>query len=142
MRQFPDQSRKSRVESHTAENIRLPDKTQHIQSETIVDALKKTLGTFEKNVKIKGICANCQRKGLDFDMRKNVNEEISKAAEDKSYAIKMVEKFHEKNIKNRNFTYLVIGDENKVDMDFLKKLGEFKKFTIDEICGDEKVKRP
>lgn len=104
--------------------------------------IKKMNSERVKNSRIYWNYRALQRKGLDFDMRKNVYEEISKAADDKSYAIKMVEKFHENNIKNRNFTYLVIGDENKVDMNFLKKLGEFKKFTIDEICGDKKVERP
>ena len=44
-------------------------------------------------------------------------------------------RFFEEHIADRTYTYLVIGDKNKLDMDYLRSLGEFKELTLEEIFG-------
>ena len=39
-------------------------------------------------------------------------------------------------MKNRKYTYLVLGDKDKIDRKFLESLGTVEEFTIEEIFGE------
>lgn len=69
------------------------------------------------------------RYGIDYDIRKMVYEEVPKMT------LSDLKKFHDEYYKGNKYTYLVIGDKNKLDFDLLKKFGEFKELTLKEIFG-------
>jgi len=64
-------------------------------------------------------------RGLDYDIRKDIYNEIQKMTMDD-----MVQFFNE-NIKGSKYTTLVIGNKKDMKMDALKKLGEVKELDID-----------
>ncbi len=61
-----------------------------------------------------------QKLGNDFDIRKNVYEQAPKL----SFA--EINTFHEKEMKNKNFTYCVVAAQDKVNEADIQKLGEVK----------------
>ena len=67
--------------------------------------------------------------GLKEDIRKKVYTQVDN--------IKMsdVEKFHNQYFKAKPYTYAVVASDKKVTMDQLKKLGEVKVLTLEEIFG-------
>ena len=44
-------------------------------------------------------------------------------------------KFHQEKIKNRKFSYFVLGDEAQIDMDFLKSIGEVEVLSLETLFG-------
>ncbi|WP_196886146.1 M16 family metallopeptidase [Aureivirga sp. CE67] len=73
-----------------------------------------------------------QKLGFEHDFRKEMYEEVQKlTVED------LVEFFNE-NIKGKNFTTLVVGNKEAVDMEALSKLGTIKEMDIDELFNYEK----
>jgi hypothetical protein len=54
----------------------------------------------------------------------------------------MLKKFQRETVKGRNYTYLVMGDKDKIDMDFLRTLGKVEVFSVEEIFGDKAVEKP
>lgn len=81
-----------------------------------------------------------KKKGIEHDSRKDIYEKISALAKDKDAVVAAIKKFQDEKIKGRKYTYLVLGDKEKVDMKFLESLGTVEEFTIDEIFGDKKKK--
>ncbi|BDS10410.1 M16 family metallopeptidase [Aureispira anguillae] len=81
-----------------------------------------------------------KKKGLKHDARKDVYDKVSALVNDKKAVVAALKKFQAEKIKGRKYTYLVLGDKDKVDMKFLKTLGKVEEFTIDEIFGDQKTK--
>lgn len=69
------------------------------------------------------------RRGLDYDINEKMYAEIKEMGLDELGA------FFDANIKGNNYSYVVIGDRNKVDQAVLKDLGEFKELTMEEIFG-------
>ena len=43
--------------------------------------------------------------------------------------------FFNQNIKDKKYTYCVIGNKEKMDIEFLKSLGDYKELTLEEIFG-------
>jgi zinc protease len=81
-----------------------------------------------------------KKKGFDRDIRKDAYDKISVLANDRDATVAAIKKFQEEKIKGRKYTYLVLGDKDKIDMKFLETLGTVEVFTIDEIFGDKKKK--
>lgn len=44
--------------------------------------------------------------------------------------------FFNKYIKSAHFNYVIIGDKNKLDMDFIKSLGEYRELNLEDIFGE------
>ncbi|MBP7507913.1 MAG: insulinase family protein, partial [Prolixibacteraceae bacterium] len=63
-------------------------------------------------------------KGIDYDIRK---DEYDAA---KNMSIDDFEKFFNDNIRNQNYTYLMLGKKNILDQKALKSLGEVKELSI------------
>ncbi len=82
------------------------------------------------------------KKGFDRDIRKDAYDRIAAIAEDRDAAVAMLKEFQQKTVKGRKYTYLVMGDKDKIDMDFLRTLGKVEVFSVDEIFGDDKVEKP
>ena len=70
-----------------------------------------------------------QRKGLDYDIRKKIYEVVDKIGYDE------LKKFHTSYIANKPYTYCVVASEKKVIEDEMKKYGEVKKLSLEEIFG-------
>jgi hypothetical protein len=43
--------------------------------------------------------------------------------------------FYKKYVQNQHFTYLILGDKKRLDMNFIQSLGEFKELTLTEVFG-------
>ena len=85
---------------------------------------------------------SAKKKGFDRDIRKDTYDKISGVADDKKATVDMLKKFQKEVVKGRKYTYLVLGDKEKVDMEFLKTLGKVEVFSIDEMFGDKSVEKP
>lgn len=72
---------------------------------------------------------NAKKLGLDFDIQKEIYNEVPKLT------MKDVVDFQKENVKGRNYTILVLGDKDKINMDVLKKYGKVKTLEIKEIFG-------
>ena len=70
-----------------------------------------------------------QKRGLDYDIR----EDIYNAVKDMS--MEDLKSFFNENIKDRNFTFLVIGKRDEVNFEALNELGTVKELTLEEIFG-------
>jgi hypothetical protein len=46
-----------------------------------------------------------------------------------------VKKFHESNIKGKTYTYCIMGSKEKINLQDLKKYGEVKEVTLEELFG-------
>jgi predicted Zn-dependent peptidase len=68
-------------------------------------------------------------KGLDYDQRK-----LEYAALD-TVTMKDIKQFHEQQLANKAYTYCVVGSDKKIGEDDLKKVGELKKLSLEEIFG-------
>jgi predicted Zn-dependent peptidase len=67
--------------------------------------------------------------GLDTDYRKTVYGQIDGITFDN------VKQFHDQNIANKPYTYCIMASEKKVNPEDLKKYGDVKVVTLEEIFG-------
>ena len=72
---------------------------------------------------------DAQDKGIDYDIRKNIYEKI------RTMTLSDLMDFHEKYIKNNNFTTVLIGSKDKIDFQKLAKYGEIKQLSLTELFG-------
>lgn len=64
-----------------------------------------------------------QRLGIDYNLEKQVYDEVQKMT------LKDLVMFFNKEIKGNNYTYVLIGNEKDLPLDYMKKYGEVKKLT-------------
>ena len=72
---------------------------------------------------------SAKKMGRDYDL----NERIYKALP--SVTLSDLVKFVNDNISHKPFRYLILGDENELDMNALEKIAPVKKLTTEEIYG-------
>jgi zinc protease len=72
---------------------------------------------------------NSLDRGIETDVREPLYKTISTAS------IADLKTFQEEKVKGRKFTFLVMGDKEKVDFDFLNTLGEVKELGLEELFG-------
>ncbi len=77
-----------------------------------------------------------KQRGFDRDLRKDVYDKMKLATPEDLKA------FHQKHVKGRKYTYLVLGSKDKVDMNYLKSIGKVTELSLDEVFGEEKVSKP
>jgi predicted Zn-dependent peptidase len=70
-----------------------------------------------------------QKLGLDKDIRKQVYESIDR------FSFDDVKKYHDENLASKPYTYCILASEKKISPDDLKKYGEVKKLSLEEIFG-------
>ncbi len=70
---------------------------------------------------------SAQDQGLDYDVRKDIYEGVQKAD------MTSLQDFFNEHIKDRNYTIVVMGSKEQLDMDYIKSLGEFKELTLEEV---------
>jgi len=79
-----------------------------------------------------GILSSCivaEKLGLDYDIRRDVYEIAL------NITLADIKKFQEENVKNSNYTVLILGDKTKLDESTLAKYGKIKFVTLEEIFG-------
>lgn len=69
------------------------------------------------------------RKGVDHDLRKDNYEKYS------NITLTDLQKFHNTMLSKQAYTYCVVASEKKINVDDLKKYGEVKKLSLQEIFG-------
>ncbi|RPI14563.1 MAG: insulinase family protein [Ignavibacteriae bacterium] len=70
-----------------------------------------------------------KKMGLDYDIRKDVYEKVP------ALTFNDIKTFQENYIKGKKYTILVLGDKDKIDMNTLKKYGDVKTLTLEEVFG-------
>jgi predicted Zn-dependent peptidase len=70
-----------------------------------------------------------QKKGIDVDLRKDIYAQVNQLT---FGDLKML---HSSSISGKPFTYTVVGSEKKVKMEDLKKYGEVKAVSLEELFG-------
>lgn len=72
---------------------------------------------------------SAKRRGVDYDLRTDIYAGTTKMTMDD------MQQFFDAHIKNRTYTIMVLGDKTKIDMNYLKTLGEVKELSLEEVFG-------
>jgi predicted Zn-dependent peptidase len=72
---------------------------------------------------------NNQDLGINYDYRKDIFDFIKKAS------MKDLEDFFNSNVKDKKFTYCVVGNLKDLDMKALKEIGEVKEIPLKDLFG-------
>ncbi|MBC8172363.1 MAG: insulinase family protein [Chitinophagales bacterium] len=72
---------------------------------------------------------NAKRRNLSYDVRSDIYTATQKMTIDD------MQQFFDEHIADRTWSILVLGDRNKIDINYLKTLGEFQELTLEEIFG-------
>ena len=70
-----------------------------------------------------------EQKGIEGDRNKAIYEQL------KTMTLDDVIKFQQERIKGRKYTYIILGDENDLDMNYLRSLGKVTMVSQQEIFG-------
>ena len=70
-----------------------------------------------------------ERLGLTEDIRKDVYNKVKTATFDD------LKSFYNEHIKNKHYTYCIMGNSKKLNLEEIKKYGEFKEVNLKEIFG-------
>lgn len=97
---------------------------------TAKDGLRKSLAT-QKITQESIIFAylRAQKLGIDYDIRKNVYEQIN------NMGFADLQQFHKTEFSKKPYTYCVLGNEEKINKNEINKLGEVKVLGLEEIFG-------
>ena len=90
---------------------------QKIKTERITK--QKVIDYYEASSKI----------NIDYDQRKDLYENV------KSFTMGDLTEFHNTHVKNDNYTYMVLGSLEELDMQVLKTYGEVNVLTLEDIFG-------
>lgn len=72
---------------------------------------------------------NARKLGHSYDIRKDIYESA------KNMSLEDVQKFQEQYVKDRKYRIVVLGSRSKLDLNTLKKYGDVKELSIEEILG-------
>ena len=70
-----------------------------------------------------------QQKGLSDDIRKKIYTAVDKIGYTE------LKQFHTENLANKPYTYCIVASDKKLSEDAMKKYGEVKKLSLEEIFG-------
>ncbi|MFT4093038.1 MAG: insulinase family protein [Niabella sp.] len=72
---------------------------------------------------------NAKRKGIEYDIRKEVYQKYG------SFKFSDIAAYHDKELSNKTYTYCIVGSDAKISMDDLRKYGVVKVLTPEELFG-------
>lgn len=72
---------------------------------------------------------SAQRMGRDYDIRKNTYDKTP------SFTFADLKNFHAKELSHKPYTYCIVANQEKLKEEDMKKLGDFKVLTLEEIFG-------
>ena len=67
--------------------------------------------------------------GVNYDIRKDIYNGA------KSFQMNDLVKFHKNYIKNDNYTIMILGNKEALDLEKIKKYGEIEFLTLNDIFG-------
>ena len=67
--------------------------------------------------------------GLNYDIRKNIYNNID------NVSMKDLTNFHSKYLAKKPYTYVILASEKNISTEELKKIGKFKKLSLEELFG-------
>ncbi len=70
---------------------------------------------------------NWEKMGRNYDIRKNIYLELQ------TLTLDDIVQFQKEYIANQKFRYMILGNKDELDMEYLKTLGPVKELTIDEL---------
>jgi predicted Zn-dependent peptidase len=70
-----------------------------------------------------------QRLGLDFDLNEKIYNDLKKVT------LQDIVNFEKANMANKQYRYVILGDEKQLDMKALEKIGPVKRLTTEEVFG-------
>ena len=93
-------------------------------------SLQKQIAT-ERTTKgaIFNMYVNAKKLGLDYDINRTVYEALPKLT------LQDVVKFEQENMAHKPYRYLILGDEQNLDIKSLEQIAPIKRVTTDEIFG-------
>ena len=105
-------------------NMIVDDKSFNIARESVLKSIQS-----ERIIKSEIFMSWLKNKklGIEYDIRKNYYEEAQKSG------LKEVQEFFNQHFKDKNYSFLLVGDKNKLDVNAFKKIGRFQELTLDEI---------
>lgn len=98
--------------------------------ENAKDGLRKSLAT--ERITEDGILfsyLSAERMGRDYDIRKNIYEASP------AFTFADLKNFHTKELSRKPYTYCIVASKDKLKEEDMKKLGSFKKLSLEEIFG-------
>jgi len=72
---------------------------------------------------------SAQLKGIDYDINERINNALP------NITLNDIVKFEKENIANKTYRYVILGDENELDMKSLEQFGKIKRVSTEEIFG-------
>ena len=106
----------------------MPEVEDQFQSAKIA-ALKKIETSRTKRASLFWKYLSSKKMGRNFDINQKIYPEI------KNLELEDIKEFFNTKVKGNNYTYLVIGDRELVDMEVLEKMGKLKELSLEEIFG-------
>ncbi|HQW83917.1 MAG TPA: insulinase family protein [Ferruginibacter sp.] len=106
----------------------LPDVEENIKYAQ--QGIKKDIET--ERITQDGIIFNyltAQHKGLNYDIRKKIYTAVD------GIGFKELKKFHDEYIANKAYTYCIVASDKKLSEEDMKKYGEVKKLSLEELFG-------
>lgn len=98
--------------------------------ENAKEGLRKSLAT--ERITQDGILfsyLSAERMGRDYDIRKNTYEATPK------FTFADLKSFHDKELSHKAYTYCIVAGQDKLKEEDMKKLGEFKKLSLEQVFG-------
>lgn len=110
------------------------------QSESTLEAARKSVLSqieSERVVRTSVLFSylNAKKRGLDYDLRQDVYKNVP------TLGLEEVRQFQEKYVKGKDYNIMVLGNRDRLNFNDLRKYGEVKEVSLDELFGYEKVER-
>lgn len=67
--------------------------------------------------------------GFSHDLAQDVYQRLQHTTADELFA------FYQQHIQQRPFTYLILGDQKRLDMSYIQSLGTFKRLSLEDVFG-------
>ena len=77
----------------------------------------------------KEVLKEAEKIKIDYDQRKDLYDNIS------DFSMENLREFHNSHVNNDNYTYMVLGNIEDLDMDILKRYGNVQVLSLEDIFG-------
>ena len=72
---------------------------------------------------------NAKRLGIDYDLNGKTFQDLPKLT------LQDIINFEKRQVANKDYRYIILGDENNLDMKALEKIAPVKRLTTEEVFG-------
>ena len=94
------------------------------------EAITKLLASYRTTkFSVIGAWLTAKRMGIDYDINKVVYEQLP------AITLKDIADFEKRQMANKSYRYLILGDEKELDMPALEKIAPIRRLTLEEIFG-------